>query len=313
MKKIILTLIISIICLGAASILFSFDKKNGEDSKINPNKNFQPSQLPSSQSAFLTASLASNFVPVRNWSVEEPDIHARAAGVFDPNGEKFLYQKNINEKMPIASLTKIMTAIVALENLNLDEIITISKQAAMIGGENGRLLIGEKLSTRDLLYIMLIESSNDAATALANEAYNFVALMNKKTEEIGLKDTNFSDPSGINPSNYSTITDLAKLAKYSFTQKSLLWQILGIQEMDVYSQDEKIKHQLVNTNKLLGEVPQIIGGKTGFTDEAGGCMLTINKVRNKTGEYFIAIVLGSDNREPEIKKLIEWTQEAYVW
>jgi len=83
--------------------------------------------------------------------------------------------------------------------------------------------------------------------------------------------------------------------------------------MDVYSQDEKIKHQLVNTNKLLGEVPQIIGGKTGFTDEAGGCILTINKVQNKTGEYFIAIVLGSDNREPEIKKLIEWTQEAYVW
>ncbi len=313
MKKIILTLIISIICLGAASILFSFDKKNGEDSRINLNRNLQPSQLPSSQSAFLTASLTSNFVPIRNWSVEEPDIHARAAGVFDPNGEKFLYQKNINEKIPIASLTKIMAAIVALENLNLDEIITISKQAVMIGGENGRLLIGEKLSVRDLFYIMLIESSNDAATALANETYNFVYLMNKKAEEIGLKETSFSDPSGINPSNYSTIADLAKLAKYSFTQKSLLWQILGIKETEVYSQDGKIKHRLVNTNKLLGEVPQILGGKTGFTDEAGGCMLTINKIQNKPGEYFIAIVLGSDDRELEIKKLIEWTEQAYVW
>jgi len=313
MKKIILTLITSIICLGAASILFSFDKKNGENSKINLNKNFQLSQLPSSQNTFITASLTSNFVPIRNWSVEEPDIHARAAGIFDPNGEKFLYQKNINEKIPIASLTKIMTAIVALENLNLDEIITISKQAAMIGGENGRLSIGEKLSVRDLLHIMLIESSNDAAIALANETYNFVYLMNKKAEEIGLKETNFGDPSGINPSNYSTITDLAKLAKYSFTQKSLLWQILGTKEMEIYSQDEKIKHRLVNTNKLLGEIPQMIGGKTGLTDEAGGCMLTMNKIQNNTGEYFIAIVLGSNDREMEIKKLIEWTEQAYVW
>lgn len=313
MKKIILTLIISIICLGAASILFSFDKKNGEDSKINPDKNFQPSQLPSSQSAFLTASLTPNFVPIRNWSVKEPDIQAKAAGVFDPNGEKFLYQKDINEKIPIASLTKIMTAIVALENLNLDEIITISKQAAMIGGENGRLLIGEKLNVRDLLYIMLIESSNDAATAIANEAYNFVSLMNKKAEEIGLKDTSFSDPSGISPSNYSTITDLAKLARYSFAQKSLVWQILGIKEIDVYSQDGKIKHRLVNTNKLLGEISQIIGGKTGFTDEAGGCILIMSKIPEKTGEYLISVILGSKDRELEIKKLIEWTEKAYVW
>lgn len=317
MKKIILTIVISLICLGVASILFSFEKKNNDNSAIDQNENSQPTQLPTSRNTYLTASLNPNFIPIRNWTIEEPDIQAKAAGVFDPNGDKFLYQKNIKEKMPIASLTKIMTAIIALENLNLDEIITVSKQAVMTEGENGRLVIGEKLSVRDLLHIMLIESSNDAAMALESSVDNFVSLMNKKAEEIGLKDTSFVDSYGIDPLNSSTIVDLAKLAEYSFTQKSLIWQILGIKEININSQDGKIGHHLINTNKLLSESgdwqAQIIGGKTGFTEEASGCMLTIIKIPDRPGEYLITIILGSKNRESETKNLIEWIQKAYVW
>ncbi len=313
MKRIFLTLIISLICLGAASILFSFAKKTGGNTEIGQGENYYPSQLPSSGNAFITASLNSNFIPLRNWTVEEPNILAKAAGVFDPNGDKFLYQKNIKEKLPIASLTKIMTAIIALDNLGLDEIITISKKTVMTEGENGRLVIGEKLSARDLLYIMLIESSNDAAVALSDAVNDFLSLMNKKAKEIGLEHTNFADSTGISAENYSTIVDLARLAEYSFTQKSLMWQILGIKEIEISSQDGKIKHHLLNINKLLNEVNQIIGGKTGFTDEAEGCMIVINRIPNKTGEYLVTIILGSKDRELETKKLIEWVEKSYVW
>jgi len=325
MKKIILTLIISIIILGLASVLFSFEKKESrldneevrsQSESSNPNLEAGPSRLPASQSAFLAASLNPNFIPIRNWAIKEPDIQAKAAGVFDPQGDKFLFQVNIKEKLPIASLTKIMTAIIVLENLNLDDVIVVSRKAVMTEGENGRLVIGEKLTVRNLLYVMLIKSSNDAAVALKDRINDFIALMNKKAKELGLENTHFVDSTGISKFNYSTIFDLAKIAKYSF-DKPLIWQMLGIREIEVYSQDRKFKHYLVNTNKLLFESAnlqtQIIGGKTGFTKEAGGCMLTIIKKPNKPGEYLIVIVLGANNRELETKKLIEWTEKAYLW
>lgn len=313
MKKIALTLIILIICLGAASVLFSFFGKATTNSlsDLNNQSNKQL-QLPSSRDTYLTASLDPNFIPIRNWSIPEPEISAKAAGIFEISGNKFIYQKNIKEKLPIASLTKIITAMVVSENLKLEDEITISQKAIMTEGENGRLVIGEKLNVLNLLYIMLIESSNDAAVALSGAVTNFIDLMNNKVRELHLKDTHFTEPAGISELNYSTVYDLAQIVKYSM-DKPLIWQILGTKETDIYSQDKKTKHHLVNTNKLLDETSEIIGGKTGFTDEAGGCMLTVVKLPNKVGEYLITIVLGSDNRELSTKKLIEWIQKAYVW
>lgn len=320
MKKTILTLIISVLCLGLASVLFSLGgnlDKNPKKVEVGLNNLSQPNSLPSSQDTFLTASLNPNFIPIRDWSVEEPDIRAKAGAVFDPQGEKFLYQKNIKEKLPVASLTKIMTAIVVLESLGLDDIVTVSKKAVATEGENGRLIVGEDIGVRSLLYAMLVESSNDAAIALADAVDgDFVALMNQKAKEVGLEDTHFVDPAGISKWNYSTATDLVRLAVYSFNEP-LIWQMLGTKEIEVYSQDGKIKHYLVNTNKLLGESAnwrtQIIGGKTGFTDEAGSCILTMIKIPEKTGEYLISVILGAEDRELETKKLIEWTEKAYVW
>lgn len=313
MKKIALTLIILIICLGAASALFSFFEKATTNSLSDlHNQSNKQLQLPSSKDTYLTASLNSNFIPIRNWSIPEPEINVKAAGVFDIAGNKFIYQKNIKEKLPIASLTKIITAIVALENLKLEDEITVSQKAVMTEGENGRLIIGEKLNVLNLLYIMLIESSNDAAIALLGANTNFMDLMNNKVSELHLKDTHFTEPTGISEFNYSTVYDLTQIAKYSM-DKPLIWQILGIKETDIYSQDKKTKHHLINTNKLLAEIPEMIGGKTGFTDEAGGCMITMVELQNKVGEYLITVVLGSDNRELSTKKLIEWIQKAYVW
>lgn len=316
MKNTILTLIISVIILGAASFLFTFDKlsqKNPSIASQYQNQNQEPERLPSSQDAFLTASLNPNFIPIRDWSIEEPGIEARAAGVFDIDGQKFLYTKNINEKMPIASLTKIMTAIIALDNLSLDNIVTVSKRAVMTEGENGQLIVGEKLTVEDLLYIMLIESSNDAAVALSGEIENFADLMNEKAAELNLENTSFAESTGISKWNYSTISDLTKLSKYSFDNYSLIWQIFTIKETEAYSQDKEFVHYLENTNQLLRELPQVIGGKTGFTEEAGGCMLVMVDLTDNPGKRLLILVLGAENRELETQKLIKWAEEAYIW
>ncbi len=320
MKKIILTLIISCVCLVATSFLISLNKNPkdtlAEFSNYQKDNNLSYdnyySKLPLSENVFLTASLTPNYIPIRNWTIETPEFDARTVAAFDPIGKKFLYQKNINKQFPIASLTKIMTATVAIENLNLQDIITISKKAVMTESSNGDLIVGEKLTVEDLLYIMLIESSNDAAIAIADNLKNFIDLMNQKAKELNLNSTFFVDATGISEFNYSTAHDLIRLVESSFN-KSLLWEILKIKETTVYSQDKKIPHQLKNTNKLLGELKEIISGKTGFTQEAGECMLTIAKVPNKSEGHLVVIILGSNNRELETKKIINWISEAYVW
>lgn len=311
MAKIILTLMISLACLGLASFLFSIEKdSNGNTHQLSTN--IKPAKLPA-ETSFLTASLNPNFRPIRNWSIEEPEIKAKAAGIFDLDGNKFLFQKNIKEKLPIASLTKIITAIITLENLALEDIITVSKKAIMAEGENGNLIVNEKLTVRDLLYIMLMESSNDAAVVLSSATdTNFMDLTNQKIQELGLKNTYLVDPTGISQWNYSTIFELAQIVKYSLNQP-LIWQILGVNETEISSQEQIAKHHLSNTNKLLVSIPDMIGGKTGFTEEAGGCMITLIKIPDNPGKYFITLIFGSENRELETKQLIEWTQKAYIW
>ena len=175
-------------------------------------------------------------------------------------------------------------------------------------------------------------SPNILATLLIPAVLRLVAALNalvdklvadakasKEAKEIGLENTHFVDPIGISKWNYSTIFDLIQLAKYSFnksfisSEAGLIWQILGIKEIEIRSQDKKISHNLVNTNKLLDEISEMIGGKTGFTNEAGNCMLTIVEIPEKPGKYLITVILGTEDRELETKKLIEWAQEAYIW
>ncbi len=318
MKKTILTLIISVLILVLASIVFSLKEEtnNPETARSNQDANVHPNSLPSSRDSFLTASLNPNFIPVRDWSIPEPQLQARAGGVFDSNGEKFLFKKNIKANLPIASLSKIMTAIITLENLGLDEIVTISKKAVMAEGRNGNLAVGENLTVRDLLHIMLIESSNDAAVALAEQIENFTELVNQKAKQLNLEQTSFVEPTGISQNNYSSVYDLVHLAHYSYNFP-LIWQILETKKIDIYSQNGKIVHRLISTNKLLDKTDnwemQLIGGKTGFTEEAGQCMLTIVKKPNQSGEYLIIVVLGANDRELETKKLIQWIPKAYVW
>ena len=259
--------------------------------------------------------------PTRDWSVDDIEINAKATVCAETNSmdkNRYLLKKNENEKLPIASLTKLMTALVVLESENkdygLEKVTIISQKAVNQQGGQGLLTSGEILSIKNLLYIMLIESSNDAAYSLAEleGVKQFVGLMNLKAVELELSDTNFKDIAGLSPNNYSTVEDLLKLTKYLLEKHPLVWEILSSDKFRLITPQGKFHHQLLSTNELLGVIPNIVGGKTGETIEAMGCLLLVLK-NPENQNYLIYIILGSNDRFGEMQKLINWVNSAYKW
>ena len=259
--------------------------------------------------------------PTRDWSVDDIEINAKATVCAETNSmdkNRYLLKKNENEKLPIASLTKLMTALVVLESENkdygLEKVTIISQKAVNQQGGQGLLTSGEILSIKNLLYIMLIESSNDAAYSLAEleGVKQFVGLMNLKAVELELSDTNFKDIAGLSPDNYSTVEDLLKLTKYLLEKHPLVWEILSSDKFRLITPQGKFHHQLLSTNELLGVIPNIVGGKTGETIEAMGCLLLVLK-NPENQNYLIYIILGSNDRFGEMQKLINWVNSAYKW
>ncbi len=244
---------------------------------------------------------AGDFLEINN-----PQITAKSAIVKDITTGKILFEKNTHEQLPIASLTKIMTGLVVLENENTNP-VKITKQAIAEQGQAGDLILGEKIAMHDLLEIMLITSSNDAAQAFNDFLPDLVELMNNKARKISLKNTFFTDTSGLGPGNVATAHDLINLVEYSFDSK--LWKILSNKEKTVYSLDKKFIHNLKNTNQLLGQMPSVISGKTGYTSEAGQTLIILAKAPNK--DNLVSIVLGSEDRFYETQKLLEWCFENY--
>ena len=245
-------------------------------------------------------------------NVESLKLEAKAAIALDRETGKILYKKNINERLSIASLTKLMTALVVTENINLMEVVTISKEAVETEGNRVDLWPQETISAKSLLYALLIPSSNDAAVALAEHLEGFVELMNERAKNLGLKNTHFTNPAGFDePGNFSTAYDLARLTSF-LLDRPLIFEISKIPRMRIYSADESINHLLFNTNKLLGELPAIVGGKTGFTEEAKETMVLVVKESTKNHQI-ISVVLGSEDKFEETKRLIEWILKVYEW
>ncbi len=240
-------------------------------------------------------------------AIDELNINAESAisvGVDGKADEKVLFKKNEEKKLPMASLAKLMTTVVVLENYNLSEKVKVNKLAEAEIEDQGNLKEGEVFSVKGLLYMTLIESNNRATQILSGVigSGKFVEKMNKKAEDLGLKDTHFEDSTGISPNSYSTAKDVAKLSEYLFLNYPLFREIISYKEFNLYSSDGLFHHKLVNTNKLIGE-PSIIGGKTGWTEEARGCFMTIQK-NSKNGNYLIHVILSAEDRFEEMKKLI---------
>ncbi|MEA3295730.1 MAG: serine hydrolase [Patescibacteria group bacterium] len=272
--------------------------------------------------------------------IEKPEIIAKSAicvKINEKGEQKTIFEKNSDEILGIASLSKLATAIIVFEYpeyYDFSKIIVISKQAIEQEETIGELTIGEKISVRDLMHIMLMESSNDAAFALSEEVGDygddpFVFLMNSEAKKnIELENTKFVNPTGLDPDesnayiNVSTSRDLAKLNHFILRKYPEIFEISSKLSHSVLSNAGKTHHIAINRNKLLDpdskfcvndaewqkKIPYIVGGKTGFTNTAGGTMILI--LKNKKQEYYINVILGTktpNQRFIEMKKLVNYT------
>lgn len=230
------------------------------------------------------------------------DVSARSAILYEPSTDAILFEKNIHERRAIASTTKIMTAVVVLENADLSEIVTVPASCAGIEGTSMYLKEGERIPVSDLLYGMLLQSGNDAANTLAyhvgeGNISRFVEMMNETAERIGLSDTHFKNPSGLpDDEHYSTAFDMAKLAKYALA-------VDGFSEIVSTKKKNVAGRELVNHNKLLGVYNGANGFKTGYTRVAGRCLVS-GAFRDNM--QLIAVTLSAPDDWNDHKKLFDF-------
>lgn len=251
---------------------------------------------------FITYETSANVTPY-------PEINSRAAIVLEKSTGAILFSKNENDVRKMASTTKIMTAIVVLENVrDLSEIVTISKKSASIGGSRLGLLFNSKISVKDLLYGLLLCSGNDTAIALAEfvggSVEEFANLMNQKALDLGLNNTHFVTPHGLdNDDHYTTAYELAVLTRYALENKTFS-KIVCTNNYTVLING--ISKNINNTNELLGSLKGVYGVKTGFTNGANRCLVTAC-IRSDLD--IICVVLGADTkkfRTQDSIKLIEY-------
>lgn len=244
---------------------------------------------------------------------EAPFLTAKSTMVMDVDSGAVLFEKDSQIATSPASLTKIMTAIVSLENYKKEEILE-AFDIEMIDGQKMKLLPGEKITLENLLHGLLVASANDAALVLAksfpNKEPGFIWAMNQKAKELGLEKTNFVNPVGYDdPNHYSTAYDLANLAIYAMKNPEIA-SIAGTEKITVYDVTGTIPHPMSNINTLVGKLPGVKGIKTGWTQEAGECLVTFVERDNRR---VVTVVLGSQDRFGETTKLIEWVFNNFSW
>ncbi len=275
--------------------------------------------------------------PIKKENIGKTYVRAKAAIAIDVNSGKILHSQNPDKRLPIASLTKMMTALVTIDNIkNLkDEIITVDQEVcrtptSKIGCPSSTycisdtLKLGEKVRADDLLKAMLVNSTNDAAVALgkhiAGSQENFAKLMNKKAKEIGLKNTHFCNPSGLDKDGqegqcYSSARDVAKISVYALKNEKYkqLWDIFKIKERWFDSVDGKIKHKYVTTNAVFDTMKNCVGAKTGFTYEAGKTLMMIASHPKDKNIKVVSVILNDPYRFNDVQKLFDWIFENYSW
>lgn len=239
---------------------------------------------------------------------ETPKISSRYAVVLERNSKAILYGKNEDTKTKMASTTKIMTAIIVIESVDLNNIVEISKKAAGTGGSRLKINTGDKITVQDLLYGLMLRSGNDAAVALAEyvgeSIEGFANLMNEKAKQLGLLNTHFETPHGLDSEkHYTTPYELAILTDYALMNETFR-KIVRTKNCTI--EVNGIQRTISNTNELLGYLDGVYGVKTGFTNGAGRCLVTSVKRGNMD---IICVVLGADTkkiRTIDSVKLIEY-------
>ena len=243
----------------------------------------------------------------------KPTINSRRYAVYDRLSGRCIYGKDENKQTAMASTTKIMSAVIIVENCNLEDIVTVTAKAAGVGGSRLGLHTDDKISVNDLLYGLMLRSGNDAAVALAihtaGSVEEFANLMNQKAEVLGLSNTDFVTPHGLdNSEHYTTAYELAKITDYALKNETIA-KIVKTKTTTISINGNPM--QINNTNELLGNVEGVYGVKTGFTNNAGRCLVT----SVKRGDMdLIIVVLGADTRKDRASdsmKLIEYAFKKF--
>lgn len=248
-------------------------------------------------------------VPRRKSGVALPDLQTKSALVQDLGSNTNLLELNSSVRWPIASLTKLMTAVIAKENVGLEKQILITEKAWNTEGTAGNFQIGEVYKNEDLIKAMLVVSSNDAAMAIA-EFYGedvFLEAMRKKAEKLRLTQVNFADPTGLSFLNQSSINDLAKLVKYILKNHPELLDISRQKTVELLEISAGQKKTLTNIN-FFADWPDFLGGKTGFIDASSGNLIAIFNHKNYK---ILIIVLGTEDRYGQTELLYNWVKQAY--
>jgi D-alanyl-D-alanine carboxypeptidase len=284
---------------------------------------------------FVTESreLATTFQPVlKPYAPHIEVVSAHASIIMDADSGEVLYSRNADVERQIASLTKLFTATIAMERIkDLDESVTIDEEAVYAEGTrvgcprsgfcNGeRLKPGEKISARSLLKAALMNSANDAAIALGKHMGGtqdgFAKIMNERAGELGLMHSHFCTPSGLEPDGresecYSSASDVAKIAIHALEYPEI-WQIMQFEKQTIVSIDGKYSHDLFNTDQLLGQMPNLIGTKTGFTPNAGYSLLAVATDASR-GHRIVSVVLDDPTRWQTIRSMFDWSFSAFEW
>lgn len=239
------------------------------------------------------------------------EVSAVSAALLDADGGRLLFAHNADQSLPMASTTKIMTAVVVLENAVLDAEYRVTKEATNIEGSSLYLCEGEVFTVEELLYGLMLESGNDAAVALAiataGDVESFVELMNRKCAELGLRHTHFANPNGLTAEgHYTTANELARITAYALTVPKFT-EICSTQYICLES-DGHITRYLRNHNRLLTSYEGMFGVKTGYTMAAGRCLVT---AAERNGMRLIAVTLNDRNDWADHRKMLDYGFSAY--
>ncbi|MBO9597905.1 MAG: D-alanyl-D-alanine carboxypeptidase [Cohnella sp.] len=238
---------------------------------------------------------------------EPPANNAKGVSLIDVSSGRIIYSKRGDDPMLIASLTKIMTAIVAIEHGRLDDQVTVSKRAAGKEGSSIYLKVGEKIQLRNLIYGLMLRSGNDAATAIAEHVggsvEGFAFLMNKKAAEIGLSNSQYMNPHGLDePGHYASANDLAKLTAYALHNTDFR-TIVGTKVRTAPNPHDPWDYKWVNKNKMLHMYEGADGVKTGYTKKALRCLVS-SATRN--GQQLVVVTLNDGDDWADHRKLLDY-------
>ncbi|MDD4358797.1 MAG: serine hydrolase [Candidatus Pacebacteria bacterium] len=294
---VLITILIAIIILGGFHALNSI--------KDNSTKN----------TPFLIDNSLDLFKPFK---IDNDSLNLEAnivSSVLLRNDKKLiLYEKNLEEKSAIASLTKLMTAVIVMDNYPLDSKIGLNDDMLMSLRRSTNKISEEHITIKDLLYIMLIESNNNAAEYLASklDRDNFLILMNEKAKKLKMRNTHFVNPHGLDEDNeiYNTSSakDLTILISEIIKNYPLIKDILSNYNYTLITQEGNV-YNLTNTNILLKEIPYETWGKTGYTEKASECLILMT--RSPMGDIIINIIINSNDRFTEMENLINWTLKSF--